>query len=217
MRKCWQSWVHHFLSPAQKVARAEASKQFCEFYKTRNQMALKELQQVMSPGYGSVIHLQQCLRGPIRGHSKDAANNWRQKPMIKIFFTARQLILLDVLLKGSKFNQQHFIDYRFPDFKTENQNFRRRTPLATFWVHMDNLMCHNGSKVVSKFDKHNIARLPHPPYSPDLSRCDFSLFGMLEGILKDREFHSHDESEEAITTARNDFTFDEVQVSFTIG
>jgi hypothetical protein len=58
-------------------------------------------------------------------------------------------------------------------------------PPATFWVHMDNPMCHDGSKVVSKFDKYQIARLPHPPDSPDLSPCDFWLFGMLKKILKD--------------------------------
>jgi hypothetical protein len=40
---------------------------------------------------------------------------------------------------------------------------------------------------------------------------------MLTGILKDREFHSHDEIEEAITMTWNDLTFDEVQSDFTIG
>jgi hypothetical protein len=79
---------------------------------------------------------------------------------------------------------------------------------------MDNSMVHNGSKVVSKFDMNHIARSPHQPYSPDLSPCDFWLFGMLKGILKDREFHSHDEIEEAITMAWNDLTFDEVQSVF---
>jgi hypothetical protein len=135
--------------------------------------------------------------GAIRDYSKDAANNWREKTMTTILFTARQRILLDVLPKGSKFTQHYFIDCVFPDLQTENHNFRRRMPLATFWVHMDNSLCHNGSKVVLKFDNHHIARLPRPPYSPDLSPCDVWLFGMLKGIPKDREFHSHDE--EAIT------------------
>jgi hypothetical protein len=63
MRKFSRPWVPHFLSPAQKVARVEASEQYCEFYKTRNQITLKELQWVMSPGSGTVLHLQQCLRG----------------------------------------------------------------------------------------------------------------------------------------------------------
>jgi hypothetical protein len=95
--------------------------------------------------------------GAIRSYSKEAANNWREQTMITIFFSAHQLILLDVLPKGSKFNQQDFIDYVLPDLKTENRSFRRRMPLATFWVHMDNSMCHNGSKIMSKFDKHHIA------------------------------------------------------------
>jgi hypothetical protein len=124
--------------------------------------------------------------------------------MITIFFTARQRILLDVLPKGSKFNQQYFIDCMFPDLKTENRNFRRRTPLANFWVQMDNSMCHNWSK----FDKYHIARLSHPASSPDLSLCDFWLFRMLKRILKDQEFHLHNEIEEAITMAWNDLRFD---------
>jgi hypothetical protein len=118
-----------------------------------------------------------------------------KKTIITVFFTARQLILSDVLPKGNKFNQQSFIDYVFLDLKTENPNFRRRMPLASFWVHMDNSMDHNGSKVVSRLDKHHIARLPHPPDSPDVIPCNFWLFGMLKGILKDREFYSQDEIE----------------------
>jgi hypothetical protein len=119
-----------------------------------------------------------------------------------------------ILPKGTKFNQQYFIDYVFPEFKRENCTFRPQIPLVTFWVHMDNSMGHNGSKVMSKFDKHHIARWPHPPYSPDLSACDFWLFGMLKGILRDREFHSLEEIKEAITMAWNDLTFAEVQSVF---
>jgi hypothetical protein len=37
---------------------------------------------------------------------------------------------------------------------------------------------------------------------------------MLKGILKDREFHSHDGIEETITMAWNDRTFNEVQGVF---
>jgi hypothetical protein len=91
----------------------------------------------------------------------------------------------------------------FPDLKKEkeNPNFLRRMPLATFWVHMDNSTCDIGSKVVPKFDKHHIARLPHLLYSADLSPCDCWLFGMSKGILNDREFHLHDEIEEGIPMA----------------
>jgi hypothetical protein len=67
---------------------------------------------------------------------------------------------------------------------------------------------------VSKLDKNHIARLPNPPYSPDLNLCDFWLSGILKVILKDREFHLYDGIEEVITMAWNDFVFDEVQNVF---
>jgi hypothetical protein len=68
--------------------------------------------------------------------------------------------------------------------------------------------------VASKFEQHHIFRLPHPPYSPDIIPCDFWLFGLLKGITKDREFHSHEEIEEAIMVAWNDLTFEDVQSIF---
>jgi hypothetical protein len=44
-----------------------------------NQMTLKELQLVMSPGSDTVIHLQQCLRGShprlFQGRGKQLAQN----------------------------------------------------------------------------------------------------------------------------------------------
>jgi hypothetical protein len=59
-----------------------------------------------------------------------------------------------------------------------------------------------------------VSRFPHPPYSPDISPCDFWLFGLLTEILKDREFNSNDEIEQAIAEAWNDLTVDEVQSVF---
>jgi hypothetical protein len=215
MRKLSRSWVPYFLSPAYKVARVEASKTI-----------LRVLQDVVSNEFegiatGDEPWFKHCYpsstmfaRGPSKVIPRTRQTIGAKKTMIMIFFTARQLILLDVLSKGSKFNQQYFIDYMFPDLKMQNRNFPRRMPPATFLVHTDDSMGHNGSKVVSKFDNHHTARLPHPPYSPDLNPCDFWLFGMLKGILKDGEFHSHDEIEEAITMAWNNLRFDEVQSVF---
>jgi hypothetical protein len=64
---------------------------------------------------------------------------------------------------------------------------------------MDNSMHYNGSKVASKFEKHHVSRLPHPHYLLDINPCDFWLFEMLNGGLKNREFNSSDEIEGAIT------------------
>jgi hypothetical protein len=68
--------------------------------------------------------------------------------------------------------------------------------------------------MVLKFEKHHHLRLPHLLHSPDMSPCDFWLFGMLKRILEDCELHSNDELEGAIALAWNNFTFDEQQGVF---
>jgi hypothetical protein len=134
--------------------------------------------------------------------------------MITIFFTARKPIVPNVLPKGNKFHQPYFVDYIFPDLKRENVTFHRRIPQATFWVHMDNSICHNGSKVGSNFEKHDGSRLPHTLYSLHISPCHSWPFGMLKVVLKDREFNSNDEIEGAIAKVRGELTLNEVQSVF---
>jgi histone-lysine N-methyltransferase SETMAR len=79
---------------------------------------------------------------------------------------------------------------------------------------MGHLMSHNGAKITSEFQKHHLARMLHPPDSPDRSPCDFWLFGMLKGILKDREFVSSEEIEVAIADVWNSLTSDDGQSVF---
>jgi hypothetical protein len=79
---------------------------------------------------------------------------------------------------------------------------------------MGNSISQNGSKMALKFEKHHVARFPHSPHPPDISPCDFWFFGMLKGVLKDRDLNSSDEIEEAITKVGDELTFDEVESVF---
>jgi hypothetical protein len=56
--------------------------------------------------------------------------------------------------------------------------------------------------------------MPHPPYSADISLCDFWLFGVLKQVERDRDFSSSDEIEDVIAQVWNDLTFDDVQSAF---
>jgi hypothetical protein len=79
MRKFSRRWVPHFLSPAQKVARVEASKTILRVLQDAESNDLKDLQRVMSPGSNTVIHLQQCFPGRhprlFQGQGKQLARN----------------------------------------------------------------------------------------------------------------------------------------------
>jgi transposase len=86
--------------------------------------------------------------------------------------------------------------------------------LAELSVHMDNSMCHKGAKITEKLEKRHIARAPHPPYSPDLSPCDFWLSGILKQKMKERVFQSKEQILAAITESWNEFTFEDIQRIF---
>jgi hypothetical protein len=85
------------------------------------------------------------------------------KTMITVFFTAKKHLLFEVLPRGSTCNQMSFINNIFPDLKAANLNFRRQKTGSTCWVHMDNSMCHNGSKITSKIKKNHVFRMSHCP------------------------------------------------------
>jgi hypothetical protein len=52
--------------------------------------------------------------------------------MIPVFFTARQLIGLDILPKGQKCNQEHFAQNRLPSLLNDKKYFRDRKPRSNF-------------------------------------------------------------------------------------
>jgi hypothetical protein len=65
-------------------------------------------------------------------------------------------------------------------------------------------------------ENNKIERAFNPAYSPDISPCDFWLFGFLKKKLKEQELSTSDEILEAITTIWNDVTFEELQSGFSI-
>jgi hypothetical protein len=45
-------------------------------------------------------------------------------------------------------------------------------------VHRDHLKSYDGRKIQEKFDMKGLVHSFHPPYSPELSPCDFWFSGM---------------------------------------
>jgi hypothetical protein len=94
-----------------------------------------------------------------------------QQTMFAIFSPSRRLRVLEAGPKGTKFNQDYFIDAIFPELHN-NKTRISSEGFPTFSVHIDNSMCHNRDKISEKLANRSIERAPHPPYSPDISPCD---------------------------------------------
>jgi transposase len=118
------------------------------------------------------------------------------------------------LPKGTKFNQDYFIDTVLPNLYSEKRQIARRKGLPSFSAHIDNSMCHNGAKITEKLEKRHIARASHPLYSPDLSPCGFWLFGILKQKMKERIFQIVEQILAAITESWNELTFEDIQRIF---
>jgi transposase len=51
-------------------------------------------------------------------------------------------------------------------------------------LHHDNVAAHTSLKTADFVTNNNMVIVPHPPYSPDLAPCDFTLFPKLKMKLK---------------------------------
>jgi hypothetical protein len=134
--------------------------------------------------------------------------------MITIFFTSTRLLVLEARPKGAKFNQDYFVNAIFPGLYNEKRRISRKEDFPAFSVQMDNSMCQNGNKISEKLAQRSIERGHYPPYSPDLSPCDFWLFGMLKHNMKDREFQSQQTILKSSAKSWADLTFADVQWVF---
>ena len=60
----------------------------------------------------------------------------------------------------------------------------------------DNIRLHSANLVKDKLQRFGWETLKHPPYSPDLSSCDFHIYCDLKKDIRGRQFHSDDEMQE---------------------
>jgi transposase len=94
--------------------------------------------------------------------------------------------------KKSSWQAKQSILYATVTFYGDCENVRRLQP--ELWGQKNWLLHHNNAPSHTSFftreflTKNNMTLIPHPPYSPDLAPCDFSLFHHLKIKLKGRRF-----------------------------
>ena len=66
-------------------------------------------------------------------------------------------------------------------------------------LHHDNAPAHNALGIREFHAKNNIAVLEQPPYSPELTLCDFFLFPTLKEVIKGTCFQDSEAIKTAVT------------------
>jgi transposase len=105
------------------------------------------------------------------------------KSMLICLFDSQGVIHKEFMPQGQTVNRQY---YREVLERLRKRVHRVRPEIANTWMlHHDNALCHRAVSVDEFLTKKGSPVVPQPPYSPDLSPCDF-LFPKLEFHLNDR-------------------------------
>ena len=115
------------------------------------------------------------------------------------FFDSTGLIYRHWVPTGQIVNKEYYVEV----LRAFRKRFRRKRPAplqsGQWHFHQDNTLVHNSIVVTDNLTKMGIKIVPQPPYSPDLSPCDFWLFPKLRGCryetieeMKDEgHWHAH--------------------------
>jgi hypothetical protein len=113
--------------------------------------------------------------------------------MLNAFFNSRSFVVVCLLPQGTTFNAAFFIAqviaplHQLHSLATADET-RRTVPL-----HFDNSPCDTTQLVTDDITLFRCQRVPYPPYSLDLARKDFCLFGrMNERLIGITAINAHD-------------------------
>lgn len=125
-------------------------------------------------------------------------SNFQPKKMVTIFIGINGYVLIDCKPPDQKITSEYFINNVLKPLEeiTDVNDVKKKKKL--FYIHFDNASSHSSKKVKKYLLQSQFTRLPHPPYSPDLSPCDFGLFGTMKNAFQGCSFESEDDLLDAI-------------------
>lgn len=198
-RKVCARWVPRLLTAEQKLNRL----QVCE-------RLLARFREEGDPFLTHIITCDETWVHHYTPESKQASMEWRKKGepgpvkaksrlsagkvLATVFFDQRGLLHLDFLHERRTINAAYYCDI-LTEVRLAYRRKRRDLPMRKVVILHDNARPHTAALTREKLEKLGWETLDHPPYSPDLSPCDFHVFGPLKEALGGQKFNSDAEVE----------------------
>ena len=134
------------------------------------------------------------------GHSsrpkKARMSKSKMKSMLICFFDSQGVVHKEFMPQGQTVNRGYYREVLEPLRKRVR---RVRPEVADIWMlHHDNAPCYNAIFVNVYLTKKSIPVFPQPPYSSDLSACDFFVFPKFKFHLKGRHFGTVDNIQKVV-------------------
>ena len=110
-----------------------------------------------------------------------------------LFFDSTGMIYKHWVPTGQTVNKEYYVEV----LREIKKRFRRKRPAlfksGQWHFYQDNAPVHNSILVTDYLTKMGLKTVPHPPYSPDLTPCDFWLFPKLKEKLRGCHYETIEE------------------------
>ncbi|KAA6357905.1 MAG: putative mariner transposase [Streblomastix strix] len=188
-------WVPHTLSRSNKDQRVEYSKELLPQIKSfvKNNfldIVTGDETWIYLKNYALISWIKKSDEQPEtpRGGIGD------EKRMYTVFFSGVGIEYVHVLPKKQTMDSEVFVNDILKPL--EQQIIKERNPKeGQIHLHFDNCRVHTSYYTQRYLDHSIFTKLKHPAYSPDISPCDFYLFGLLKSELKGKIFKNENEME----------------------
>lgn len=190
LKKLCDRWVPHRLTDTQKEERVDCATALLNKMRRWGREGIKNI----VSGDESYFHYfepEHRLERMAWRHSHDPPPTtshppaFAEKVLYTFFITCEGELARVVAPKGTRVSGEYYIKTILPKVVGE---FRNRRPGQKMRLHDDNAAPHRSHKVLEFLEDENVERIPHPPYSPDLSPCDFWLFPKIKAELRGKQF-----------------------------
>ena len=111
------------------------------------------------------------------------------------FFDSTGMIYMHWVPTGQSVNKEYYVEVLMEFRKRFCQKRPALFKSGQWHFYQDNAPVHNSILVTDYLTKMGIKTVPQPPYSPDLTPCDFCLFPKLRGC----HYETIEEMKEAVT------------------
>ena len=192
LRKVCARWVPHLLTEEQKTQCLKCAKELLKTYKGCNSLVISNL----LTGDETWVHMFEPQR---RADNKE----WKQKDkkcpciakriskkMYAIFFNSSGPVVQVPCPSGHTVTGRF---YKNSVLKKVKEFYNQKRP-SKGWSGVkllhDNASSHKCEVIKSFLASEKVKILNHPPYSPDLSPCDFFLFPSLKKMLSGNKYTS---------------------------
>ena len=135
------------------------------------------------------------------------------KAMLITFFDHQRIVHHEFVLQGQTVNQHFYKEVLTRLVNKIRQKRRAFWGWKTWILHHDNAPAHTALNVKQFLVSQEITTLHHPPYSPDLTPCDF-FFPKLKRILKGTRFQRVKDIKISVTKYLKTITKEEILQCF---